>query len=199
MKNTLIYILTFVAAFILVSWGLIFLNTTYENIFAFNFSPRSTAVPIDSVKVKTPPKQKLVLKARAKLVKPVTDTTTVVIKPQDSVKVEKSREEILVDSLNTLTKLLTEKSKDLKENKKGTAKTEPPSDFSNKKDSTYNVWLKNTSGLFEAMDSKKAAKIIQNYSDNVARDILYSMKKKKSAQIIAELSPEVANRIIRLR
>jgi flagellar motility protein MotE (MotC chaperone) len=199
MKNTLIYVLAFVSVFIIVTWGLIYLNNTYENIFAFNFSPRSTVAAKDSAATKTPSLSKPVKNVQPKLEKPISDTTTAILNEIDSSETVKSREEILLDSLKTLGNLLSEKQKNVKEIKKGTEKPEPPADFSNKKDSSYNVWLKNTSGLFEAMDSKKAAKIIQNYSDNVARDILYSMKKKNAAQIIAELSPEVANRIIRLR
>jgi flagellar motility protein MotE (MotC chaperone) len=199
MKNTLIYVLAFVSAFIVVTWALIFLNNSYENIFAFNFTPRSATPAKDTTQIKMPALLKPRKKVLPLLQKPAPDTTAVIAKTNDSVEAVKSREVMLLDSLNSLEKLLIEKSKNPKDIKKVLTKSESPADFSNKKDSSYNVWLKNTSGLFEVMDSKKAAKIIQNYSDNVARDILYSMKKKNAAQIIAELSPEVANRIIRLR
>lgn len=63
-----------------------------------------------------------------------------------------------------------------------------------KRDSAYFAWKKQTASLYEMMEPKKAAKIIQNFSDNVARDILYSMKKKKAAEILAQLNPETANR-----
>ena len=66
-----------------------------------------------------------------------------------------------------------------------------------KAEAEYNDWVKNTAGLYDLMDSKKAAKIIQKLSDNEARDILYAMKKKKAAEILAELSPEVATRFTR--
>ena len=68
-----------------------------------------------------------------------------------------------------------------------------------KVDSSYIKWTKNTASIYEAMDSKKAAKIIQNYSDNIARDIIYAMKKKKAAEILAELTPEVANKITKAK
>jgi len=68
-----------------------------------------------------------------------------------------------------------------------------------KKDSTYNSWMKNSIKLYESMDTKKAAKIIQGYSDNIAREILFSMKKKKAAEIISELKPEAATRIMNLQ
>ena len=46
------------------------------------------------------------------------------------------------------------------------------------------------------MDTRKAAKIIQGYSDNIVRDLLLTMKKKKAAEILAEFKPETATRII---
>jgi flagellar motility protein MotE (MotC chaperone) len=49
------------------------------------------------------------------------------------------------------------------------------------------------------MDTKKAAKIIEGYTDNIAREILFSMKKKKAAEIISELKPEAATRIMNLQ
>ena len=49
------------------------------------------------------------------------------------------------------------------------------------------------------MDPAKAAKIIQGYSDNVARDLIYSMKKNKASEILAAFSPENANRIMRAK
>jgi flagellar motility protein MotE (MotC chaperone) len=66
-----------------------------------------------------------------------------------------------------------------------------------KTDTVYTKWTKSTASMLEAMDPRRAAKIIQNYSDNIAKDILYTMKKKKAAQILAELNPELANRITR--
>jgi len=47
------------------------------------------------------------------------------------------------------------------------------------------------------MEPKKAAKIIQTYSDNIARDILYNMNKKTAAKVVSEFNPETTNRIFR--
>ncbi len=58
------------------------------------------------------------------------------------------------------------------------------------KDSAYTAWVKSTVKLYESMDSKKAAKLIQNFSDSEARDLIYSMKKKKAAEILSNLSVE---------
>jgi flagellar motility protein MotE (MotC chaperone) len=72
-------------------------------------------------------------------------------------------------------------------------------DIAERKDSTYKTWLKKTVTLYEAMDSRKAAKIILTYSDNIAKDIVYSMKKKKAAEILGQFSPEIVNRITRVK
>jgi len=62
----------------------------------------------------------------------------------------------------------------------------------------YKKWIAETSKFYESMESAKAAKIILKYSDNIAKDILYSMKKKKAAEILAEINPEIAKRITRV-
>jgi flagellar motility protein MotE (MotC chaperone) len=49
----------------------------------------------------------------------------------------------------------------------------------------YDDWVKRTSSLYEAMEPERVAKIITKYSDNVARDLLYKMKKKKTVEILA--------------
>jgi len=61
----------------------------------------------------------------------------------------------------------------------------------------YTEWIQKVSSIYSALEPKKAAKIIQTYSDNVARDILYNMSKKTAAKVVSELSPETANRIFR--
>jgi flagellar motility protein MotE (MotC chaperone) len=61
----------------------------------------------------------------------------------------------------------------------------------------YTDWITKVTSIYSGMEPKKAAKIIQTYSDNVARDILYNMNKKTAAKVVSELSPETANRIFR--
>jgi len=63
----------------------------------------------------------------------------------------------------------------------------------------YVSWTKKIAKLYETMDPSKAAKIIQGYSDNIARDIIYTMKQKKAAGILAEFNPKIANRIMRAK
>ena len=65
-----------------------------------------------------------------------------------------------------------------------------------KRDSLHKAWVKNTAKLYESMDTRKAAKIIQGYSDNIVRDLLLTMKRKKAAEILAEFKLETATRII---
>jgi flagellar motility protein MotE (MotC chaperone) len=68
-------------------------------------------------------------------------------------------------------------------------------DFSN--NSEYKDWIQKVTRIYSAMEPRKSAKIIQTYSDNVARDILYNMNKKTAAKVVSEFSPETANRIFR--
>lgn len=193
MKGKIIYGFAFIAAFLIVTLLMIYAASNYRNVFAFDFTPVSNIKPEASALPKGNNAKNV-----AKLKKELTDSLS-------SAK-EKSaydtfsmnvRDSVLLDSL----RILLEEVKRLKaerESKTVVSASFQPNNVSQstKKDSAYKTWLKNTVKLYEAMDSKKAAKIIQSYSDNIARDIIFSMKKKKAAEIIAELKPEVANRIV---
>lgn len=194
MKEKIVYGLIFTLLFAIVSAGMIYFNSKYKNIFAFDFSPRINKEQL---------KKDL---AKADTLKTNTLKT-------DSLKTNSLK----VDSLKTEKDTL--KTNELKNNEKIVASTEiknksipqvtntalttevpfrlPASDKTKaKKDSIYKEWVKQTVKIYESMDSKKAAKVIINYSDNIARDILLKMKKKKAAEILAELKPEVVSRII---
>lgn len=69
---------------------------------------------------------------------------------------------------------------------------------STEKDSAYIKWKKSTVKLYELMDPKKAAKIISQHSDNIARDLIYSMNKKKAAQILQYLDNETVIKLTRM-
>jgi flagellar motility protein MotE (MotC chaperone) len=203
-KEKIIYIVSFLLAFVLVTGLLIFLNSSYKNIFAFDFSPISQSTPITEVKKQEPqnppavqPQEAAQLNAAPK------DTTSQKI---DSTKINQNI--VAVKDSSAAKKAVSEKTSKEK-NKKietlaintATAKIESPKQIAidkteAKKDSIYQAWVKNTVKLYETMDSKKAAKIIQGYSDNIARDLLLTMKKKKAAEILAEFKPQVATRII---
>lgn len=206
MKEKLIYIVIFLFAFIAVSGGMYYAAGAFKNVFAFDFSPadHSVKVALDTTKPKKP-------KSPKPIIKPV-DTEAKI----DSLLKNNSSENPIVKENNPVKldslKLLFAEIEKLKEgNVKGKPITMPAAvsivpdnntvkvNAQIKKDSTYNSWMKNSIKLYESMDTKKAAKIIQGYSDNIAREILFSMKKKKAAEIISELKPEAATRIMNLQ
>ena len=57
-------------------------------------------------------------------------------------------------------------------------------------DSVYQAWKKETIKLYEAMDSKQVAKLIEKLSDDIARDLIYSMNKRKAAEILSSMEPD---------
>jgi flagellar motility protein MotE (MotC chaperone) len=197
LKKIIIYSVIFFAAFAATTAGVIYFNSLYTNIFSFDFSPRI----VEEEKEKT----ELIVEEKQE--------------PNDT-KIPSEINENLLDSLtiakkDSVVEIKTDEEPLEKETLVETPKTEPtivkpvmnlePTTGEieivkpEPKDTSYLKWAKHTAGLYESMDSKKAAKIIQNYSDNIARDILYAMKKKKAAEILAEFNPEAASRIIRLR
>jgi len=192
-KEKIIYGFAFIAAFIIVTLLMIYAASNYRNVFAFDFTPvsdiqskSSTMPPVNKSKNITKLKNELPDSHQMNKEKSAYDVLSMNVK-----------DSVLIDSL----RILLEEIRRLKAEKE--AKQVVPVNIqpdknkeATKRDSVYKAWIKNTVKLYEAMDSKKAAKIIQSYSDNIARDIIFSMKKKKAAEIIAELKPEVANRII---
>lgn len=206
MKANLAYILPFVFAFIVVTGGLVYLNSQYENIFQLNFSPRglnsslqdSTKAGIDSLKSDTLNSSAMfdTLSARSKL-----DSLLGVYKTKSGLNeiTELKDDSTLTDSINALTELLNITPPSKIDSSKNLVETIDQPESKTEPDAEYQNWIKKISSIYEAMEPRKAAKIIQNYSDNVARDILYTMKKKTAAKVIAELSPETVNRIIRFQ
>jgi len=190
-KEKIIGISVYMVAFVLVSVMLVFLNGQYRNIFQFDFSH-----PIGEELLNTGAK----LESLSKFKKNV--ETVVRNEYKDSLKVIKATttfeanksDSILLDSINVLKNTLArlEKQREVQQIEKV---TNPDTTKHNVK---YEQWLKNTTSLYEAMDASQAAKIITKYSDNVARDIIYSMKKKKAVQILASLKPDVVNRLIKV-
>ncbi|MBX3006691.1 MAG: hypothetical protein KF816_01560 [Melioribacteraceae bacterium] len=195
MKNTIIYSIIFLIAFGAVTAGLIFINTQYNNIFYFDFTPMAEIQKRELEARKLAQQKAKVTADSLKSIKPnleaIGDTTQITL--SDTAKVE-----------NLLTEISNQKGKDSVSTK--TAKTEVKATIVDKnlakisemakKDSIYQDWLKQTVKLYENMDTKKVAKIIQGYSDNIARDLILKMKKKKAAEILAEFKPEYVVRII---
>lgn len=210
MKSYILNTMPFMFAFIVVTGAIIYLNGQYNNIFQFDFSPRnhatnelkdsfnSRANNNSEVKFNTPSEKKDSLKVN----ETINDSSEISFKTEDNLN---KNADVITDL-----KKISKKELDAQLEKKPEAQKDKvePKFVSNgitqtqyskqqKQDSTYQNWLKKVSRILEQMEPAKAAKIIQNYSDNVARDIIYSMNKKRAAKIVSELSPEVAQRIIR--
>lgn len=201
MNLKIIYAASFLAVFLLVTGGVMYVNTVFKNIFAFDFRIANQEeveepeievdddgqLSISDLKKFFDNEFKGQILDSIKALSPVTKPDTIV----QTVLMDSS----LIDSLINLQKLLSAKTN-------SNVSTQPVVDVKpilepvdKKNDGKYAEWIQKTAGLYESMDSKKAAKIIQNYSDNVARDIIYIMKKKKAAEILSELNPEFAIRI----
>ncbi len=198
--SKVIYGIAFLLTFAVVTGIIIYLNSSYKNIFKMDFTPVSQMQAEALAK-----KQKAVadsLKNLAVTNQNIADSTKVdsVAVQQDSTSIAKT------DSVKTTkeTNSLVEKKIETKLAEKPVAipKNEviPTAPIITKqtanKDSIYQSWVKNTVKLYESMDSKKVAKIILGYSDNIARDIILKMKKKKAAEILSELKPEIVTRLI---
>jgi flagellar motility protein MotE (MotC chaperone) len=197
-KEKIIYIVSFLLAFVMVSGMIIYLNSVYSNIFAFEFTPINLQSNITEEKSTNPDQKTSSNEQSQPNLTTLQDTSkknidsskvkSVSITPSDSEALAKSQH--LIDEqkrqANERTiQLRADSVKLIAENK-----------LNAKKDSVYQIWVRKTVKLYESMDSRKAAKIILGYSDNIARDLLLTMKKKKAADIIAEFKPEVATRII---
>ena len=221
MKQKLIYGGVFLLAFLLVTIGIFYLNSVYKNIFLLDFSQKQVLskpqtqdslktqnVAIDSSKMDSTK----ILQANS--VQPdsalLTDSTKISQVPaKDSViqnqVVLKEEKPIVKNQPLIKPDKSTKLDKSTKTDKSIKPDTSQPKEapvietsYHDPKDTNYIKWTKKTAGMFESMDPKKAAKIIEKYSDNIARDIIYGMKKQKAAEILAELSPDIASRIARM-
>lgn len=202
MKSKIIYIVSFVAAFILTTLLIVYLNSNYKNIFQLDFS----SVP-QKMKNNTANDTSKVTFGQLKdfmqneLKNELLDSLRTMYAGQnhDTVYAARQVDSVLIDSLRILRLALKQKNlvsakpaKEIKQKpdqqiEKNIAKAKP--------DTSYIRWTKETAKLYESMDPQQAAKIIQSYSDNVARDIIYSMRQKSAAQVLSALNPETANRI----
>lgn len=192
----IVYIAVFLMAFILTTGAMIFLNGKYENMFAFDFSPRKV-VQEQVVYPEGDPRNKQndstaahntqlkgdSLSASGHEVKPKIDQVALIKRQVDSLKAENEK-------LKKLRMEVAVKDEELKKAREVRKVRD---------DSSYTKWKKEMVKTFEQMDAKMAAKIILKLNDNQAKDILFTMKKKKAAQIIAELKPDVAGRLIRIQ
>jgi flagellar motility protein MotE (MotC chaperone) len=195
-KAKIIYIVSFVAAFLLVTGGIIYFNSIYKNIFQFDFSPvkkvTNKNLPKNSKSIQIADLKNLF---QDEFKKEIFDSLKVLIsnKNTDTVYANEKNNSVLMDSLKNLEFALAQTNQELRKQKED--KKLSADEVKSKTDSTYNAWVQKTSKLYESMDPGRAAKIIESYSDNVARDIIYSMRKKSAAEILSLFNPETANRI----
>lgn len=210
MKTYLLNTLPFIFAFLVVTGVIIYLNGQYNNIFQLDFSPRNQISQQRNNSHKVSENKNLPTKDDEQ--KQVSDSLSLPESTSDTVftaslmEQKKISEKEIRPDLKELSKKELENQLEKKPNPEF-EELEPKFASNNsdqfnssklqKQDSSYTNWLKKVSKLLEQMEPSKASKIIQNYSDNVARDIIYTMNKKSAAKIVSELSPEIAQRIIR--
>ncbi len=189
MKAKIIYIAAYLIAFLVTTGGMIFLNSQFNNIFEFDFSPPQN-FNADSLK------QQLMVSDSVNVVNPETPVVSIEKNPETKTVMTAEKMKLL-DSIDVLRAELEEIKKNNLDNVNTTVQN-TTQNTSEENNNDYQKWLKKTADLYSSMDSRKAAKIIQNYSDNIARDIIYAMKKKKAADILAEMNPETATRIMKI-
>jgi len=198
-KSKIIYIVSFIAAFLLTTGLIVYLNSTYKNIFQFDFS----ALPqnVNSTSISDTSKVTLgQLKdfMQNELKNELLDSLRAIYagNNHDTIYANQQVDSVLIDSLRVLELALKQKNLvSVKQIKQKQVVPPQKSDVKAKTDTSYVRWTKETAKLYESMDPQQAAKIIQSYSDNVARDIIYSMRQKSAAQVLSALNPETANRI----
>ncbi len=193
-----IYGAVFVFAFALVTGALIYLSSSYRNIFKFDFAPAGT--PYENVAVKNSNKKSDVTKDLTIKEKSEnkSDTTTIAGQIPASGNTKDSLYKALLNDLDKLQKENDELKKLKDQLAQKDIKIKEIEKISEiKADSSYTKWKKEMVKLYEKMDSKAAAKLIQTLNENQAKDILNIMKKKKAAEIISQLHPEVASRLVR--
>lgn len=180
----------FLISFVMVTGLIAFMNLKYSNIFEFDFS----AVKKSQGVITKAQIEKIYFSLQKRIERETLDS--LYAEGLDSVSAFENINKIdsLEDSVKTLQIFISQL--ESKNNSLEVEKAVNAEKYKSKTD--YLSWTKKTASLYESMEADKAAKIILNYSDNIARDILYKMKKNKAAEILAELNPEVANRITRV-
>lgn len=192
MKNRIIYTSSFLLVFFLVTFGIIFLNESYQNIFEFDFTEVQVKEnefefdPSDSKSSFENLKEYFDTKLRQEILDSIQAARKVRI---DTVYQEVLKDELLVDSIAILNRELQHLHREIVT----IESTIEKKDF--ERETLSEDWAKKTAKLIESMNPKDAAKVIQKYSDNEARELIYRMKKNKAAAILSQLNPEFVNRI----
>ncbi len=203
MKNIISAVMAFAVAFVAVTGILILANMHFRNIFAFDFRPR----PVKKVvkhKVTFCPKDywRIEKFVRDEFKKELLDTlhTMYFKKKIDTVYTVIVKDKALMESVNKAMKTIIKQDAEIKKKDKKIAELEDKikkekEREKQKRSEEYVNWVKNNAKLLSEMDSGMAAKIIENYSDNIAKDLIYAMKKKKAAEILSYLPPKKVAKI----
>lgn len=191
MKNIVIYIIIFLATFIVVTSVIFYLNSSYTNIFRFDFTHAASPVEENSILQNDSfanfeyIKNYFENEFKKTIIDSIKANTLVKV---DTVFQETLQDQSLLDSLNMLKSEISY-----------LTSQKPVLDTSSTKNSSENKisedWANKTAKLIESMSPKNAAKVIQKYSDNEARELIYRMKKNKAAAILSLLDPNFVNRI----
>jgi len=183
MAQKLTYFMVFLITFIGVTGTVYYLNQKYTNIFTGDFTPAPNPKVVNmelSSKVDS-------LNTYFRITKIDTfyiyqDTTLIR-------RLSNAQEEIqkLKNEISNLDKIISEKDAAiLKQTETAVAED----------NSTREEWLTSTVKLYETMDARRAAalieKIIETTSVDLAKEIIYKMKRKKAGEILSQLSPEKA-------
>jgi flagellar motility protein MotE (MotC chaperone) len=205
MKNIIVASLVFAVAFVAVTALIIMANWEFRNIWDFDFTTR----PVKKVVTH---KVTFASKDYWKIEKYMDDTFKpalmdtlhkmyfkkkidtvyeVIVKDKSLLKtIDKAMKEVL--SKDKVIKQKDNQIKRLEDEKKALKKK-----FAKKIDEDYIAWVKNNAKLLSSLDPARASKILQIYSDNVAHDLIYAMKKKKAAEILSYLTPQQVAKITR--
>lgn len=176
----IIIIVPFIFAFIFVTGALVYLNSMFNNIFQFDFTPRTENNLLTSA-------DSLALKDSLNFKGIQQDTTQTFTEPDTINQKLNSNQDNLVAQVNPIKEKQPEDKTSANDLEKA------------KKDSAYTAWLKKTVKLVENLPPAQASKLLKNYSDNQARDIIYAMKQKQAAKIISYLEPEYVHKITRFQ
>jgi hypothetical protein len=202
MKPGIIYGGVFLFTFVIVTGLLIYMNSSYENIFQFNFAPKSMVQLSDSTKTDSTKTDSLGVAENINDTLAIKDSVLLSsiggVEGTDSLSHPNETEKSIIGNQDHKKTNEVADAKNNKTNLTGnTAQNNTSPAQNTPQGKEYTEWVTKVTSIYSAMEPRKAAKIIQTYSDNVARDILYNMNKKTAAKVVSELSPETANRIFR--
>lgn len=184
MKTVITYILICVIAFVAVTNALIYLNKRYVNIFKFDFRPKYSADSLNSADTLTIAEE---FRTDSLFTEMRNDSLWTKIEQQST----ETESEVTGETETQQTKTETTPEVDL---------PDKPETFTEmQSDSAYIKWRKKTVKLYEKMDAEQVAQVIPKFSDNIARDIIYSMKKKKAAKVLSYLTPETVARLTKVK